>query len=279
MSRHAMLAVLETRLAEPGADATSPFERFLSLFTIPAGSADILTGRQALAVWPRDGDAPMSRSKEAGNVRAICSAFALETTDVEKMAPVGDRHLGGLVRKIERACNSPELPIPDFGGVSCQAVRTVPLELPADAPLRRIFDGPARVAWSYPAAPMKHPQSPRGGWWQVCVTGQGDDDAEGCGRGGGACAEASRQMISALLEPPAGGLTDRWVSLGSVRPVLWSPIVRMIADGLGPDVQHADAVVSIFGRVRRIEWRLAARENDDVVGTMQVQMHAAPAAE
>src|SRR5690606_11972619 len=99
MAPDAMLAILETRLANPGAEPKGLFERLLALFTLPHDADDILTGRQALAIWPRAG----ADAKAPDQPPQLCAAFALETTDVARMAPLGDKHLGALVEQVERA--------------------------------------------------------------------------------------------------------------------------------------------------------------------------------
>ena len=267
MSKHTMLAVMETRLAAPGAKPTNFFEQFLALFTIPQGAGNLLTGRQAIAVWPR-GDKGLDDTPTA-----LCCAVAMETSDVQGMAPLGDKHLGKLVEQIEKAMGGPGFTVPDLAGVSCQAVRSIPLELPERA--RQVFDGRPHVAWSYPAAPRTEPvkeADARAGWWQVCVGGAGEGEVNSCEKGGGACADSSRQMVDALLQPPAGGEVNRWISLGSVRPTRWVGIAKVVVDGLGSAIPQPEGVVRMLGRIDRVEWRLAARENDDVAGTVRIEM-------
>jgi hypothetical protein len=267
MSKHTMLAVMETRLAAPGAKPTNFFEQFLALFTIPQGAGNLLTGRQAIAVWPRGG-----KSRD-DTPTALCCAVAMETSDVQGMAPLGDKHLGQLVEQIERAMGGPGFAVPNLAGVSCQAVRSIPLELPERA--KQVFDGHPHVAWSYPVAPKAESvkeTDARAGWWQVCVGGAGEGEVNACEKGGGACADSSRQMVDALLQPPAGGEVNRWISLGSVRPTRWVGIAKVIVDGLGNAIPQPEGIVRMLGRIDRVEWRLAARDNDDVAGTVRLEM-------
>jgi hypothetical protein len=83
-------------------------------------------------------------------------------------------------------------------------------------------------------------------------------------------------MVEALLQPPAGGEIDRWVSVGSIRPTRWVGIVRMAAESFGKPVPQAAGFVHLLGRIGHLEWRLAARDNDDVAGTMRIEMVAQP---
>jgi hypothetical protein len=275
MARGAMLAVLETRLADPGAEAAgvggapSPanfFERALSVVALPAGSGDLLTGRQALAVWPRD------ERKETPDAAELCVAFAVETSDVSKMAPVGDRHLSGLVARIEETFGAGASPPPDFQGVSCQAVRNIPLQVPTGGPVAQAFGGSPRVAWSYPATGSQA-QGASPGWWQVCVTGTnpacaGDPDNVDAGA---ECSAASKRMVGSLLGNGPGE-TERWVSVGAARPTLWVPFVRMLVGTSDASNEKQDVVLRMFERISAMSWRLRAADNGDVVGTLRVEM-------
>lgn len=270
LAKHTMLAVLETRLAAPGGEPTSFFEQVLAPLTIPDGAAKLLTGRQAIAVWQRG----IAAKNTELTPDAICFAFAMETSDVQEMAPLGDKHLGELIERMEKRMGGPGHKVMDLGGVSCQAVRSVPLELPDGA--RRVFDGPPQVAWSYPAVPKTGAAevTPRGqsGWWQVCVGGAGTGEVEACDRGGGACVDSSRQMVDALLQPAAGGEIGRWVSLGSIRPERWAGIMKLMVEGFGDQVSPAAGVMRMLQRIERVEWRLAASESDDITGAVRIDM-------
>lgn len=295
MAKGAMLAVLETRVSwdeeDRDADApTSPFESILEMFTPPDDAAVLLSGRQALAVWPRE-QASKSEKDEAGGAASpsVCLAFAIETSDVRKMAAIGDKHVARLVKRFERAdraslvndsATSPAGGVPDFGGVACQAVRSVPLRLHSKNVIRRFFNGEPSVSWSYPPTVTiedrpSDVETP--GWWQVCVMGDGATAADQqpamqeCRTDGGQCVAASHRMVGALVEPAEGGATDRWVSVGMVQPAAWGPFVRLIFPDSDPGL-FGGGIAAVFDRIRHAEWRLAARDNGDVTGVVQIEM-------
>lgn len=267
LSKGSLLAVLETRLADDGASGAEGgnlFERLLSMIAIPRGSAELFTGRQALAVWSR------AEAKDAASSAEVCVAFALETSDTAKLAPVGDKHLSGLVSQIEKALGGSGEAPPDFQGVACQAVRSVPLQVPTTLPVARAFGGSPRIAWSYPPA-TEGGSGP--GWWQVCVSGTNAACADDPGNNaaGAECAAASRRMVSALQDAGPGE-TERWVSIGSARPAVWAPFVRQLVSVSEMSKDEQAGVVGIFERVAGMTWRLRAGDNGDVVGTLRLEM-------
>ncbi len=178
--------------------------------------------------------------REEGGIEA---AAALQSTDLTRLAPSGDRAMASILESLWGPDNEAELDAEtiDFGGKYPSALREVDIAQSQAARMARAWLKDPRAAWTYiedAAAAEEH----KNGWWVV-----------------GLGAPAVNQMTTALATRDAAPDEEEspWISMGIVRPAALTAAIReagmVIPAGIAPAFDAADSIESLEWSLRRAD--------------------------
>ncbi|MDX2116060.1 MAG: hypothetical protein SFZ24_10655 [Planctomycetota bacterium] len=177
--------------------------------------------------------------------------LALESTDLQQLAPVADKAaaqlIGGLVAG-ETGLESNQAA--DFEGLFPQAVRRIDLSRPLRAWLGAIYEEGPALSWVYgvPGATSVHR-----GWWTI-VLGPGD-------------AGDAATLLGGPLSDPADPSADRWISVGSARP---AALVAEIGRRGVPLPATAGVAAEALRLVESVTWSLRRDETGGASGKAEI---------
>ncbi len=249
----ALATIVESRLAQPTEAPVSPLGWLLGVLNMPASVTALLSGREALLVQTEsaDGSGPVSVT------------MAFETPDVGALAPAADTALAGAMTVMGQPLGSAAAhadAAPDLSGVCPQAVRTVPMDPAKASVMESVFGPRAGLAWGFVGDGAPGTGAPRPGWWVVSVASLETPEAS-------APVNAVRRCFDSLADGRHGGKTDRWLSLGFIRPSRLPGAMPRLMPG-------SSAWRSALGWVDSVTWRLRVNEANDIEGQIDIEAAA-----
>jgi hypothetical protein len=256
------LAVIVQHAPVPTAETSDVMQSDLSAGAIGAMLRELgllnddqaaLTGRQVLCVFPSNGDAGLP---------SITLGF--ETRQRESLAKRLDSRVGQMVNALESGLGAGDVPPRDFAGICPEAVRVLPIDVPAESPIAALLGQSPLVCWSYPAT---DPKIPGDGWW--LLTGvHGASAPSSAAIVSAQASEPHRKAVEALLSPIADDrehLSRRWVSLGYIRPVELQQVIAIV-------LRQSPGLARAANGIKSVEWRTWRAGDSDVSGEFKVRM-------
>ncbi len=308
LAANSLFAVVESRVGDgaPGEEGGNPLDQLLARLALPRDVSGLLTRRQALVITQAPAlpppAAPAAVAAKAvpeapgqpavalvavpapPDARAIRVTLALETTDVNTLAPPGDTYIAQLVRRIEEHFGDASQPAPCFNGVACSAVRRLPMQLGPENPFASILGSPLVIAWAYSDAAQVNAKSedskavhgkelPSQGWWVMSLGAGAMGTAAVGGGASGNGAGGSREhgsvdsvlRVSRALAETDGGDVRPWLSIGAARPSRWLSTT-------GASMPALATIFKALSRVDSLDWGLWVDAQRDIEGTIRCRL-------